>query len=202
MSDVPTLIIFDLGRVLVDFDFHKVVRALRRYTTLTEKEIAHYFRHTATWDAFERGTITPEAFFRGLTRGIRLRRLTLAQFTPLWNDIFTVKEDTLAIVRELRGRYRLAMLSNVNVMHWDHLWERHDFMKWFDPPIASYAVGQRKPETDIYHTVLHRANVPPSRAIFIDDVEAHITAARRLGIRAHLFINAGQLRRDLADLLE
>jgi putative hydrolase of the HAD superfamily len=87
-------------------------------------------------------------------------------------------------------------------MHWDHIMETHDFMRWFDHPIASFAVGQRKPDFDIYRTTLHAAGVSPSRAIFIDDVEAHVLAARSLGIRAHQFIDARQLIRDLDGILK
>ena len=54
----------------------------------------------------------------------------------------------VSILQRLRGRYRIACLSNVNMMHWDYIRETHDFIEWFDHPIASWAVGQRKPDLD------------------------------------------------------
>jgi putative hydrolase of the HAD superfamily len=198
----PDLIIFDLGRVLVDFDFRKVVRGLKRYSPLTEREIRRYFMRTPLWDTFERGEIEPKDFFQDLSKNLHLKNLTFKAFTPLWNSIFTEKHDSVSILQRLRGRYRIALLSNVNVMHWDHIMETHDFMKWFDHPIASFAVGQRKPDLDIYRTTLHAAGVTPSQALFIDDVEEHVLAARALGIRAYQFINARQLIRDLDGILE
>lgn len=195
------LIIFDLGRVLVDFDFKHVIRQLKRHTTLNEKQIRHFFMTTPLWDSFERGQVSPDAFFKTLVKELKLKKLSFEAFKPLWNDIFTEKEDTVAVLRRLRGRYKLALLSNVNVMHWEHILERHTFMQWFDHPIASYAVGLRKPDTEIFQLTLQMTNTAPTRAIFFDDIEAHVAAARSVGIRAHQFIDARKLITDLDGIL-
>jgi len=198
----PDLIIFDLGRVLVDFDFSRVIQSLKRHSPLTEKQIYHFFVKTPLWDSFERGETEPKEFFLQLTKELHLEALTFTEFKPLWNSIFTEKHDSVSILQRLRGRYRIALLSNVNTMHWDYIVETHDFMGWFDHPIASFAVGQRKPDLDIFRTTLHIAEVTPSQAIFIDDMESHVLAARSLGIRAHQFVNARQLANDLDGILE
>jgi putative hydrolase of the HAD superfamily len=198
----PELIIFDLGRVLVDFDFRKVIRRLKHYTSLSEKAIRAYFYQTPLWDAFERGDLEAKEFFLRISKELKLQKLTFDKFGPLWNSIFTEKHDTVSILAKLRGRYRIALLSNVNIMHWDHIRQMHDFMEWFDHPIASYALGLRKPELDIYRATLHMAGVSPQKAVFIDDVESHILAARSLGIQAHQFIDARQLIQDLGGILE
>src|SRR5207244_3596276 len=127
----PELIIFDLGRVLVDFDFKKVIRRLKRFSPFTEKEIHRYFMRTPLWDAFERGTVEPKDFFLQLSHDLKLKNLGFKEFTPYWNSIFTEKPDTVSILQRLRGRYRIALLSNVNIMHWEHIREMHDFIEWF-----------------------------------------------------------------------
>ncbi len=199
----PELIIFDLGRVLVDFDFKKVVRDLKKHTRLSEQEIRHYFETTPLWDAFERGKVRPHAFFKQLAQDLELKGLTFDTFKPFWNDIFTEKEESIAILKKLKGHYRLALLSNVNELHWNHVVEKHAFIGWFDHPIASYAIGLRKPEHAIYHKALEIAgNVSPSKAMFFDDVQAHIIGAREVGIRAHQFTDAAQLIKDLDGILE
>jgi glucose-1-phosphatase len=198
----PEVIIFDLGRVLVDYDFSRAVRKLARYSPLSASKIHDFFRQTPAWDAFERGRITPREFFKILVRDLQLNGLTFSRFKPLWNEIFRAKRDSVAILRRLRGRYRLAMLSNVNELHWKHIRQKHAFMKWFDTPVASYAVGYRKPDAEIYRLTLKKAKVSPACAIFIDDIPAHVTAARALGIRAHQFISAKRLIKDLDGILE
>ncbi len=199
----PELIIFDLGRVLIDFDFKKVIRNLKNHTHLDEKQIRRFFETTPLWDAFERGTVAPEDFFIQLSHALGLKKLSFETFAVFWNDIFTEMHESVAILKSLKGRYRLALLSNINPMHWVHVQKHHAFLKWFDHPIASYAIGLRKPEKAIYQKVLELAgNVPADKAMFFDDVQEHITAARALGIEAHQFTSAAQLRRDLAHVLK
>jgi FMN phosphatase YigB (HAD superfamily) len=196
------LVIFDLGRVLLDFDFMKVIRELKRHSPHSEAEIRRYFKTTPLWDAFERGDVAPKAFFKHLQKDLQLTGLDFKSFIPLWNDIFEEKEDSIAILSRLKGNYQLAMISNVNPMHWEHVAKKHSFMKWFDIPIASYAVGHRKPELEIYHLTLKKAKMPAERSIFIDDVHAHIHAARSIGIRGHHFKTAKKLKNDLSDILD
>jgi putative hydrolase of the HAD superfamily len=195
------LIIFDLGRVLVEFNFRKVINRLKPYTSKTEDQIHRYFQHTPLWDAFERGRIAPRPFFQSLKKDLALQGLSFEAFTPIWNKIFEEKPDTIAIVRRLRGHYPLALLSNSNILHWEYLMKRHRFMHWFDYSVASYAVGLRKPEPEIYRTVLERAGVSPQEAIFIDDILEHVQAARALGLRAHQFRGARRLSTQLNGIL-
>jgi putative hydrolase of the HAD superfamily len=197
----PELLIFDLGRVLVDFDFKKAISDLKRYSPLSDEQIQHFFETTPLWDAYERGSVSSEVFFGKLCEGIELKGLSFETFKPLWCDIFTEKKDSVALLAHLRKSYRLAMLSNVNEMHWTFIRDRHDFMQWFEIPIASYAVGLRKPEPAIFHYVLDKAGVPADKAVFTDDLEAHTLAAGALGIRSHVFTTAQQLKTDIKDLL-
>ena len=197
----PELIIFDLGRVLVDFDFWLVIRRLARFTKLTEKEIRRYFLQTSLWGAFERGEVAPKDFYNRVSNDLKLQNLSFKEFAVLWNTIFTEKHDSVSILARLKGRYRVALLSNVNILHWEHVRATHDFIRWFDHPITSFEVGRRKPDPDIYLAALHTAGVAPSKAIFIDDMESHVLGARSLGIRAHRFTSARQLTRDLDGVL-
>jgi FMN phosphatase YigB (HAD superfamily) len=197
----PELIIFDLGRVLVDFDFKKAIRDLKRHSPMTEDEIHRFFETTPLWDNYERGKISSEDFFKHLSKDLKLKGVTYEEFLPMWCDIFTEKADTVALLKRLRGRYRLAMLSNVNELHWRFIRGKHDFMSWFELPIASYAVGMRKPDAEIFHHILKEAHVKPSQALFTDDLEQHVTAAKAVGIRAHQFITAAQLEKEWADVL-
>jgi glucose-1-phosphatase len=195
------LIIFDLGRVLIDFDFQSVLRNLKKHSPLTERQIRRFFETTPLWDKFEKGQVAPELFFDQMKKDLKLRGLNFQKFALIWNDIFSENHDTVEVLRRLRGRYKIAMLSNVNIMHWEHVQGRHDFMRWIDYPIASYAVGYRKPDPEVFRVVLRRANIPPQKAVFIDDIESHVHAARSIGIRAYQFVNARQLMSDLADVL-
>jgi putative hydrolase of the HAD superfamily len=195
------LFIFDLGRVLVDFDFRKVIRKLSDHTPKNQKEIHHFFKTTPLWDTFERGKMSAPEFFESMKKDLELD-MSYRYFLTHWSDIFEPKHDSIEIVKKLRTRYQLAMLSNVNVLHWSFLRDRHDFMHWFQPAIASYKVGYRKPDPEIFELTVEKAKVKPEHAVFTDDIRAHIHAARKTGIRAHHFTTATQFKKDIADLLK
>jgi len=195
------LLIFDLGKVLIDFDFRKVIHALKTYTPKNKTAIHTFFKTTPLWDRFERGHLKPKAFFKELQTELDLRDLTYTEFEKLWNDIFTEKKDSIALLKTLKGKYQLAMLSNVNQLHWEFVKGKHSFMKWFDHPVASYAVGHRKPEPAIFHHTLKKAGIPAERALFTDDLKPHIVAAKKIGIHGIHFKNAAQLKKDLQQIL-
>lgn len=195
------LVMFDLGRVLVDFDFQKAIRGLARYTRCSEADMREYFKTTPLWDTFEKGKISPEDFFLRMCADLGIKGLSFDVFTPIWNDIFSEMPASIDILATLRKRYRTAVVSNVNAMHWDYVCQKYEFLKWFDHPIPSYAVGHRKPGTEIYRIALAKAGVDPERSVFVDDVESHITAAKSIGIHAVQFQSAQQLKKDWAGLL-
>src|SRR5688572_7248640 len=80
----PELIIFDLGRVLLDFDFMKVVRGLQKHSPHSSQEIRHYFKTTPHWDRFERGVMNEKTFFKSLSTDLKLNGLHYEAFMPLW----------------------------------------------------------------------------------------------------------------------
>jgi putative hydrolase of the HAD superfamily len=109
----------------------------------------------------------------------------------------------LDLMRELRERgYRMAILTN-NVREWEPLWRaKLPVDEIFELVVDSAFVGMRKPDPPIYHLTLERlGGVPPQRALFVDDNEGNVEAARELGMRAVHFRSNEQaipeLRREL-----
>lgn len=190
------LFIFDLGKVLVDFDFQKVFRGLAPHTPRTPRELHDFFHSTPLWDAFERGHMTPLEFFKRLREQLDLD-MTFAQFEPVWNDIFSEIPETIELLKTLKTRMPVHLISNVNAMHYEFLEERCEFLSLFDARFPSYQVGLRKPEGAIFHLALKHAGVKPHEAIFIDDTPMHVHGARKVGIHSIVFHNTKQLKHDL-----
>lgn len=104
-------------------------------------------------------------------------------------------------LRSLRERYKTALLSNA----WDDL--RHVLEeKWkiadaFDVIIISSEVGLVKPDGRIYELALERLGVAPAEAVFVDDFEHNVEAARSLGLHAVHFRSPQQAIEELEQLL-
>ena len=59
---------------------------------------------------------------------------------------------------------------------------REDFPELFDAVVISHEVGMRKPELRIFRHAAELIGLAPSMCVFIDDIEANVTAARECGM--------------------
>lgn len=111
-----------------------------------------------------------------------------------------INEGVLELIRDLRGQYALAVLSNAppRLTKWLADWEILDL---FDVVVCSGDEGVVKPDPAIYQRMLVRLGVAPEEAVFIDDSWGHVEAARALGLHAVHFTTAEALAAELERLL-
>ena len=111
-----------------------------------------------------------------------------------------INEGVLELIRDLRGRYALAVLSNAppRLTKWLADWKILDL---FDVVVCSGDEGVVKPDPAIYQRTLARLGVAPEEAVFIDDSWGHVEAARALGLHAVHFTTAEALAAELERLL-
>jgi putative hydrolase of the HAD superfamily len=87
-------------------------------------------------------------------------------------------------VRELRAEgYRTAILTN-NIREWSASWRSTIPIELFDVVVDSCEVGLRKPDPAIFLLTCERLGVAPEAAVFLDDTQRHVAAAREVGLRA------------------
>lgn len=131
--------------------------------------------------------------------------LTGAEVERLRRDFWSgdrVDESLVDYIRSLRPAYRTALLSNAwpDLRHFvEKVWRIDDA---FDVVVISAEVGMVKPDPGIYHLTLARLGVEPGEAVFIDDFEANVAAARDLGLHAIRFRRPAQARAELEALLD
>jgi putative hydrolase of the HAD superfamily len=145
---------------------------------------------------FDAGKVTPQDFFQSLKERFGLV-LTYDDFLPIWNDIFAEDEEVSEIIRSLKGRRRLGLLSNTDVLHFNYILSRFPVIRIFDQWILSFEVGFKKPAVEIFRNAIEWAAVEPQNILFIDDMKIHVDAAISMGIQAIHFVSADQLRKEL-----
>jgi putative hydrolase of the HAD superfamily len=129
--------------------------------------------------------------------------LTFEQFSEAWNralDPQPIQDNSL--FESLRKSFRLGLLSNTDPIHVAHLEATFDFFRFFSKPARTYscAVGASKPSPLIFRDALNSLRVKAENAVFVDDVEAYVLAARGLGLHGVHYQNPSQLRADLNSL--
>ncbi len=188
-------IIFDLGKVLLHFDFGRGYRALAERCPHAACDIPARI-DTALVDRFETGRIGPREFFSEFARQIEFRA-GYDEFCEIWNGIFTetlISEDML---ESLARRYRLQLLSNTNAIHFEMIRRKYPMLRHFHDLVLSYEVGAVKPQAEIYREAVRRAGCRPEECFYTDDIARFVDAARALGIDAVQFHSPGQLKQEL-----
>lgn len=203
----PRALLFDLGRVLVGYDWHEALRRLAARVDPTGERVAA--QEVATWmlgpegphDAYCLGQIDSAGLFAAIhERYDPQHRLDDAWLTHLWCDMFTAMPDALATVDAVKGQAKLALVSNTNALHFDHLEREFGLRRRFDHVSVSHEVGSMKPAPTLYLDALAAVGCSPEQAWFVDDLAVNVEAARALGMRASRFENVALLRSDLRAL--
>ena len=193
-------VIFDLGRVIVPFDFDLGYRELHRLTGLDTADIRRRIGATGLVNQFETGLIEPEPFVAGIARALGIT-MSVEQFSLIWNSIF-LKETLIPeeMLIRLKQRYRLLLLSNTNAIHFAGLEQSYPLLRHFEEHILSFRVQTMKPAAPIYLHAAKLAGVPPSECLFIDDLPENVAGAQAVGMQALLFQGRMQLEQDFERL--
>jgi FMN phosphatase YigB (HAD superfamily) len=190
-------ILFDLGKVLVDFNFDTGIQALHSACSISRTQLEDVLWDENCIRRYERGEISTSEFYSYLCETANLK-MDLAGFCQTWSSVFLpdliVSEDLLSA---LKRRYPLILVSNTNEVHIDFVRSNYRLLDYFDHHVLSYEVGSLKPDRKIFEHAIAVSGYPADELFFTDDREENILAASELGIHAHQFKTESQLVKAL-----
>ena len=190
-------IVFDLGQVLVSFDYKYFVEKVNQHKEgLGDKFIEKYKRNYEVHRMFEKGKIPEKDFIVQMLEYLE-HKIDAETFCRYWSDIFSLNKNVIALLPELKKNYKLYLLSNTNSIHKKYGYENYDFLKMFDEIILSHEVGFIKPEEGIYRAVEKVSGFPSEDHIFIDDILEYVDAAKNIGWDGIQFIGYEDLLKNL-----
>jgi putative hydrolase of the HAD superfamily len=180
-------ILFDLGKVLIDFDFERGMQRFAANSTFTRAEFEKRLFDQDWIRPYERGEISTADFHQHLRRNAGLG-MSLEEFYKAWSAIFLPDPIVpLTLLAQLKARYPLILVSNTNELHADFISREYEIFDHFSVKIFSHEVGSLKPDRKIYDAAIAAAGKPPETLFFTDDRQENIDAALKMGIRTHLF---------------
>jgi HAD superfamily hydrolase (TIGR01509 family) len=155
-------------------------------------------------EAFDRGDLSSESYWRALAEdtSTKLSPTELDEVRRIDLEMFGRINQTMVdwLVRLQKAGMKTALLSNMHPAMIAYVRERFDWLRAFSFLTFSAEVRLTKPDPAIYRYTLDALGIQPAQALFVDDVERNIQAARELGITALHFQSVSQLRRDLEAL--
>ena len=192
-------VIFDFGNVICSFDVEIFLAKLHEWSGLDVETLRDRIYGSRLHSRYERGEISSERFYREISR-LTGARVSAEEFAEGFTDIFTPLESTHGLIRALKGRYRLGLLSNTNEWHFERHIRKVPVFPLFDAVTLSFEVGALKPEPEIYLDALRKLSLPPEACVFIDDIGKYAEGAAALGIRGIRYTGPAELLRELSGL--
>jgi len=196
-------VIFDLGGVLIDWN----PRYLYDKIFSTKSEVDYFLENITTFDWNEKqdaGRLLQEATSILLERYPQEKwREPIEAFYGRWSEMLSGSiAGTVDILRECKDNPDLSIfaLTNWSAETWPIAVERFEFLNWFEGTLVSGEEGMKKPANEFYLRLLDKFSIDKDTAIFIDDNQRNVDASNALGLKAILFNDPEQLRKDLLEL--
>jgi putative hydrolase of the HAD superfamily len=194
-------VVFDIGSVLEITPDLGVTRQWETRLGLPAGTVDE--RMHEAWVGGSIGTITLDDVHQALRDRLGLDERQLAAFmADLWREYLgTPNTELIEYLRRLRPRYRTGILSNSFVGAREREQQAYGFEDLVDEIVYSHESKMGKPDPRIYHLACARLGVCPEEAVFLDDHDPFVTAAREVGLHAVRYQDNAQAIADIEELL-
>jgi FMN phosphatase YigB (HAD superfamily) len=177
----PSVVVFDLGKVLVDFDYSISARKIAAKSRLNPAEMQHMLDHSPLLYRYETGLMTRQEFYGEVCAGCGFSG-SLDEFSATFADIFSEIPAMIAMQAALRaGGVPTYIFSNTNDIAVGHIRQRFPFFANFDGYVLSFEHRAMKPTAKIYEVVETQTGHRGDAIIYIDDRAENIEAGRGRG---------------------
>jgi putative hydrolase of the HAD superfamily len=185
LSGIKT-IIFDLGGVLLNIDYHLTINAFEKLGFEDFESTFSQFKQSNMSDLYEKGVISSVDFYKSI---ITDDSVAFQDFETAWNTLLIdFPESRFNLLQNLSDSFSLFLCSNTNEMHYEAFQKivnqyDDDFDSLFTRAYYSHHISLRKPDKEIFEYILSENNLIANEVLFVDDSIQHIETAKGLGIK-------------------
>ena len=195
-------VILDYGEVLCLLPSSQDVDRIAKIFRMNPQSfLPIYMKSRAPYD---RGDVSPAEYWGNFAAqaGMKIDARAIEDIRRLDIEMWCRhNEPMIRWVEQIHAAgYKTAILSNMHLDLSTHLRKNFPWLGHFDHHIFSAEARSVKPEPAIYQRTIEALGVKPAEALFIDDRDENLDAARVAGIRTVRFQSIPQLREDLQSL--
>ncbi len=177
----PEAAIFDLGKVLLDFDYSITARELAGLCDVSAEELLRLIDQSHLLLDYEEGKLTSDEFYSAVCRGAGYRG-SFEQFSGAFADIFSEIPPMVELQTGLKAKgVPCFIFSNTNEIAIEHIRRNFPFFENFDGYVYSYQAKSMKPDARIYEVVEETVGKRGEALIYIDDKLENIEAGHSRG---------------------
>jgi glucose-1-phosphatase len=177
----PEVVVFDLGKVLVDFDYSIAARRIAVRGKMSAAEVQEFIDHSPLLFRYETGLLNRQQFFDEVRTTTGFKG-TLAEFAQLFADIFSPIASMIRLQAGLRAKQVPTFIfSNTNDIAVEHIRRNFPFFSQFDDYVLSYQHGAMKPQAQLYEVVERVTGRRGERILYLDDRVENADAGKTRG---------------------
>lgn len=194
-------IVFDVGKVLVDFNWQKVFEELQ-FTGIVYEKVAQATVLSNYWNEFDKGVLSEEEILEGFLKGAPKYQAEILKVWEYAGNAIVRYDYTIDWINSLKKKgYQVYLLSNYPKRLYELSIEELSFVNIVDGGIFSYQIKCVKPDPKIYQALFEKYNLKPEECVFLDDNEANVIAAEKLGMSGIQFQNKKQAEKELEKII-
>lgn len=177
----PSIVVFDLGKVLVEFDYSIAGKRIAARGTLSSAGVQKFLDHSPLLYRYETGLMTRQEFFDEVRLASGFKG-DLAEFGQYFADIFWEIPRMIEIQAALRRNcIPTYIFSNTNDLAMEHIRRNFPFFANFDGYILSYEVRAMKPDAKIYEELEKLSGKRGAEILYLDDRQENVDAGAARG---------------------
>ena len=185
---------FDIGKVLLDFDYGIFVRRMAPRTCMTELELDTFLNQSPLLIEYESGRLTSSEFFNMVQRETDFNG-TEVEFATFFEDIFTPDEAMIGLHQQIaEAGVETYSFSNTNEMAVRFMSREYSFWPRSTGHVLSYEAKAFKPESGMYESLEGRTGCRGDAIAYVDDLPENIAAGEARGWRCVQHYDAASTR--------
>ena len=191
---------FDLGMVVFDFDYNIALKRMENKLGVCPEEVIDALYNKDFALDFEKGLLSGYEFYLQFKNEFKAN-LNYEEFVDAWCKIFHPKDEVIKLIRRLKERYPLYLISNINELHFKYLYQEFsEVFSLFNKLLLSFEIKSVKPEEKIYQELKRIANQEAKDIVYIDDRQDLIEEAKKLNFKCIRFKNFPSFIRTLEEI--
>ncbi len=177
---IPEVVVFDLGKVLLDFDYDIAIRRFSERSDAGIDKVHELINSSVQYD-YESGKITTDEFFAYVKDGAGFQG-DRSEFIDFFSDIFSPMEIMLKFFKRVKAvGIPTCVFSNTNEIAIQYISKQYPFYSCFDFYVLSFQEKGMKPDEPIYRVVEKKTMKSGESILYIDDRLENIETGSRLG---------------------
>ena len=190
-------IIFDLGGVLLNIDYHKTIQAFKKLGIKNFDEVYTQAQQSELFNRLETGMISEDTFFQDINN-IANTSFSNEDISQAWNAmLLDLPKHRVKLLKKMAKSIPIFLLSNTNSIHLkafqseiEMAYGRKDLLEeLFVETFYSHLIHARKPDSEAFHIIIDKYDLNPGKTLFIDDSEQHIIGAKKIGLHTHHLVH-------------